>query len=128
MIVFFDGVCGLCNRVVDFLLAQDREGRLQFAPIQGSTARKMLSAYEIASLSTVVVIDGDRIFRKSDAVLHALSALGGSWVWLAKSARWVPQRLRDVVYRGIAINRYEWFGRRDTCRLPTPAERARFLD
>ncbi len=128
MIVFFDGVCGLCNLTVDFLLARDHRGVLQFAPLQGSTAAARLPASDTHDLSSLIVVDGSNIYRKSTAVLHAAIALGGVWALLARVSFLVPRFARDLVYDIVASNRYAWFGKRDTCRLPTPQERSRFLD
>jgi predicted DCC family thiol-disulfide oxidoreductase YuxK len=128
MIVFFDGVCGLCNRAVDFLLTHDRHARLRFAPLQGETARVRLPETDLQSLSSLVIVDGDLILRKSDGFLYALSSLGGRWRALAFVLRLIPRFLRDFVYDTVAANRYAWFGKRDACRLPTPSERSRFLD
>ena len=128
MIIFFDGICGLCNRAVDFLLKHDHKSALQFAPLQGTTARARLQAPDVDSLSTLVIIDGDQTLRKSDGVLHALAALGGGWKLLSMTLAIFPRALRDFVYDRVASNRYAWFGKRDTCRLPTPEERRRFLD
>jgi predicted DCC family thiol-disulfide oxidoreductase YuxK len=128
MIVYFDGVCGLCNRAVDFLLAHDKEARLLFAPLQGESARSNLPVTDIRLLQSLVVVDETRVFRKSDGVLHAISALGGGWWALGITLRLIPRTLRDFIYDIIASNRYAWFGQRETCRLPTPDERRRFLD
>lgn len=128
MIVFFDGVCGLCNSTVDFLLARDRRGSLQFAPLQGSTAAAHLPESDTRDLNSLVVLDGTNIYRKSTGVLHAAIAIGGVWALLARVSFIVPRFARDIVYDIVASNRYAWFGKRDTCRLPTPDERSRFLD
>lgn len=127
MIVFFDSVCGLCNGAVDFLLARSGE-RMQFAPLQGPTAARRLPADDIADLSTVVVIDGDQVYRRSDAILHALTGLDGAWPLVGRLLSLIPRFARDAVYRVVASTRYSVFGRRSTCRLPSPEERRRFLD
>jgi predicted DCC family thiol-disulfide oxidoreductase YuxK len=124
MVVFFDGVCGLCSRSVDFILARDRTGAIRFAPLQGETAARELGDRRIDS---IVVREGGRLYRRSAAVLRIASALGGVWRLLAALARPIPRPLRDLLYDVIARHRYRWFGKRDTCRLPTPEERARFL-
>jgi len=136
MIVFFDGVCGLCNSAVDFLLAHDQRGRLQFAPLQGSTARARLTDSDLLDLNSIIVVDESNgvpasqvsLYRKSTGVLRALIAIGGAWGFVARIALLVPRFIRDFVYDIVATNRYAWFGKRDTCRLPTPDERSRFLD
>lgn len=123
LVVYFDGVCGLCNRFVDFLLRRDRQLRLRFAPLQGTTATALSLPTES---DTVVVMDGTRTLARSDAALAALSSLGGLWVFTAVLGL-VPRPLRDGVYRFVARNRYQWFGHRDRCRLPDPHEAQSFL-
>lgn len=122
MILFFDGVCNLCNGFVDFLVRRDKQAVLKFAPLEGETAR----ARGVAVKESVVLLDGDEIHLASDAALRTLAALGGPW----RAATWlmaIPRPVREAVYRFVARNRYRWFGKRDSCRLPTPEERARFL-
>jgi len=126
-VVFFDGVCLLCNGFVDFLLARDREQLFQFAPLQGENAKALLPAEFHTDLNTVVLWSQGQVFTRSDAVLMVLSQLGGIW-WFTRVGWAVPQFLRDLVYRLVASQRYSWFGKRETCRLPSPQERARFLD
>jgi predicted DCC family thiol-disulfide oxidoreductase YuxK len=126
-IVFFDGVCGLCNRFVDFVLSRDRDGKFRFAPLQGETARASLDEFEIRNLNTVVVVDRGGKHRKSDAVIVVLRGLGGVWRVLAAILRFVPRPVRDFGYGTVARWRYVLFGKKETCRMPTPAERLRFL-
>ena len=123
LVVFFDGVCGLCNRFVDFLLRRDHQHGLRFAPLQGSTAESLALPTDF---DTVVARDGTRTLVRSDAALAALSRLGGLWVFAAVLGL-VPRPLRDAVYRFVAHNRYRWFGRHDSCRLPEPHEALSFL-
>jgi predicted DCC family thiol-disulfide oxidoreductase YuxK len=124
-IVYFDGVCGLCNRFVDYLITADRRGDLCFAPLQGETARRRLGR-QAAVLETVVVERAGKAFTRSTAALVALTALGRLHRVLAIFYL-VPRPLRDAIYGWVARHRYSWFGKRDVCRLPSPAERARFL-
>jgi predicted DCC family thiol-disulfide oxidoreductase YuxK len=129
-IVFFDGVCGLCDKTVRFLLRHDRHDRLRFAPLQGETARRVLPPLggRPEDLDTIYVVTADgRLLQRSRAVLFATVALGGAWVLLG-ALRIVPRPLADLVYRFVARVRYRVFGRFDTCSIPTPEERARFLD
>ncbi|HRD54671.1 MAG TPA: DCC1-like thiol-disulfide oxidoreductase family protein [Flavobacteriales bacterium] len=125
-IIFFDGVCGLCNRFVDRLLRIDRDGLLRFAPLQGSTAQKLLPSGMADALSSVVYLRNGQVLTRSDAALLTLIDLGG---WRAMHRVWFvfPRALRDAVYEWIARNRYKWFGKREACRLPTPEEQERFL-
>lgn len=133
-LVLYDGLCGLCDRTVQFLLARDRGRVLFFAPLQGETASAVLARHCLgADLSTMVFVRDaglpeEEVLLRSDGVLGALLAIGGPWGLLARVARLVPWPLRDAVYRWIAANRYRWFGRLDTCRVPSPEERRRFLD
>lgn len=125
-IVFFDGFCGLCNRFVDFLLARDRDHRLWFAPLQGITASQRLGRLESSDPDSIVYLEGDHIEDRSTAVLSAVGRLGGGWSFVALLGL-LPGPLRDAMYRVLARNRYRWFGRTETCRLPTEAERVAFL-
>jgi predicted DCC family thiol-disulfide oxidoreductase YuxK len=126
VVVYFDGVCGLCNRFVDLLLRQDRKGRLLFAPLQGETARARLPGLLSAGLDTVVLVDASGTHTRSEAILRTLTALGGLWR-LAGLLRLVPRGWRDGLYDAITRRRYRWFGKRPDCRLPTAEERTRFL-
>lgn len=127
-IVFFDGVCGLCNHLVDFLLRQDSKSRLQFAPLQGTTAKARLSESEVVDLDSIVVFHQGKKLKQSTALLTAVAEIGGILGVLANVAFVFPEGLRNSVYRIIAKNRYRWFGEREVCRIPTPSERSRFLD
>lgn len=126
-IVFFDGVCGLCNRFVDRLLRWDKQRVLRFAPLQGSTAAARLSTAVGADLDTVVLLDEAGVHTRSEAALRIIAHLGGAWR-LIKVLRIFPRVVRDAVYDWIARRRYGWFGKRDACRVPTAAERGVFLD
>lgn len=126
-ILFFDGVCGLCNRFVDLILRADSGDRFRYAPLQGETAQHMLGRQEqTGGPRSFVFLEKDRLFEQSNAVLLALSRLGGAWRLVAVLYV-VPRPLRDFVYRIVARNRYRWFGKRDVCRVPTPEEQDRFL-
>jgi len=126
-VIFFDGVCGLCNRFVDFVLRRDPKGLFLFSPLQGETAARRLDTADIADLKTVVVFDGDRAYRKSAAVIRVLGRLGGFWRAAAGLMWIVPRPIRDLGYSWIANNRYAIFGKKETFRLPTAEERSRFL-
>lgn len=126
-ILFFDGVCNLCNGFVDFLVSRDKERRLRYAPLQGKTARDLLGDARTRELSTVVLWRDGAVSERSDAALNAIAELGGIWI-LARALKGLPRFFRDRAYDFVARNRYKMFGKRDTCRLPTPEERALFLD
>ncbi|NQV28630.1 MAG: DUF393 domain-containing protein [Rhodopirellula sp.] len=127
-ILFFDGVCGLCNRFVDFVLKYDRHGRVYLAPLQGSTAAAVLPQNLAQGLDTVVFLEGGQWQCRSSAIVRIFWQLGGAWSILGTLLWLIPEPLRDLGYKVVASNRYRLFGKKETCRLPTPAERARFLD
>ena len=134
-IVLYDGVCGLCNRLVQFLLKRDKRGRLRFASLQSEFAERVLAGHGIdpKDLDTVqVVVNYDRpdeqVVNRSDAVLRAGQELGLPWNILARVARIVPLPLRNVAYGFVARNRYRVFGKYETCMLPDPNQQHRFLD
>jgi predicted DCC family thiol-disulfide oxidoreductase YuxK len=126
-IVFFDGVCGFCNRFVDFVIRRDAAAVFRFAPLQGETARRLLPDADVCDLKTLVLWEEQGVSRKSTAVLRVLSGLGGAWRVIAVALRRVPQPLRDFGYALVARYRYAIFGKKETCRMPTAAERSRFL-
>lgn len=124
--VFFDGVCGLCNATVDFIVARDREVRFRFSPLQSEHARRTLGREQVQELSTLILLDGNERLTGSEAFLRIAAHLGGVWR-LAAAFRIIPRSVRDAIYQLIAANRYSWFGRSSTCRVPSEAERARFV-
>lgn len=127
-IVYYDGLCGLCDGFVRFVVARDALGHFRFAPLQGQTARARLAdKLDLESMKTVVLEQEDHGLRlKSDAVLAIVAGLGHGWQ-LAAVLRIVPSFLRDWVYDVVAKYRYRWFGKRESCRTPTPNELVRFL-
>ena len=126
-VIYFDGYCGLCNGFVDFVLARDRGRRFRFAPLQGTAARARFGDPGDVDPTTILLEDEGTVFERSTAALRIITALGGIWR-LAGLLRLVPRIIRDAVYDWIARNRYGWFGKRDSCRLPSSEERAVFLD
>lgn len=129
MIVVFDGQCLLCNGWVQFLLRHDRRGRFRFASIQGEAGGRMLAdaGLRVEGLQTLLLVDGDRSWQHTDAILRVLHGLG--WPWRLAWAAWlIPRPLRDGLYRWLARNRYRCFGRSAQCMVPDPQVAARFLD
>jgi predicted DCC family thiol-disulfide oxidoreductase YuxK len=129
-IVFFDGVCGLCDKTVRFLVRHDRRDRLRFAPLQGETARRVLPPLggRPEELDTIYVVTAaGKLLQRSRAVLFAVTALGGGWRLLG-ILRVVPRPILDLGYRLVARLRYRLFGRFETCSIPSPEERSRFLE
>jgi predicted DCC family thiol-disulfide oxidoreductase YuxK len=126
-IIFFDGVCGMCNAFVNLILRIDRKETFLFAPLQGSTAKELLPPLaQDARQWSMVYVDEAGIHDQSDASLEVYRRLGGIWRLMAL-LRYIPRFIRNPVYRVIAHNRYRWFGKKDSCRIPTAAEQARFL-
>tara|TARA_B100002019_G_scaffold239009_1_gene214280 strand:- start:492 stop:890 length:399 start_codon:yes stop_codon:yes gene_type:complete len=125
-IVLFDGVCGLCNAWVNFILKRDSKGSFKFAPLQGEYASQVAPEHA-SELKSIVYICVGRKYTKSGAVLRILRDLGGIWrfAWIFLL---IPFFVRDSLYLIIAINRYRLFGKRDTCRLPSEQEKKRFIN
>jgi predicted DCC family thiol-disulfide oxidoreductase YuxK len=116
-IILYDGVCGLCNRLVQFLLKHDKHARLRFASLQSDFAAKVLQRHGIdpKDLDTLHVIENyeqpnEQVLQRSDAIVRAGRELGGFWSASAAAAKVVPRSLRDLVYRFVARNRYRVFG------------------
>ena len=130
-IIFFDGVCGLCSRMVDFVLREDQEGRFLYSPLRGETFRNLKrDRPETLNTDSIFVLrggPGKEIFlQKSDALIFIADNLP-RYRWLAVIGRILPAPIRDAAYRVVAATRYRIWGKRDSCRIPTPEERARFL-
>ena len=126
-IVFFDGVCGLCSSTVDFVMARDKHQRFVFAPLQGETAARELDPKDVESLSSMALKTNGKIHRASSAVARMLWRLGGIWSFLGALLWLIPWPIRHVGYKAVAAMRYRLFGKKETCRMPTPEERERFL-
>ncbi|MBK5255554.1 MAG: DUF393 domain-containing protein [Vicinamibacteria bacterium] len=133
-LVLYDGVCGLCDHFVQFLLRIDRKDTLRFAALQGPIGTEILTRHgrEADALSTVLVISDyeeatSRLLDRSDAALFAIASAGGIYRAIGVF-RIVPRILRDAIYRMIARWRYRVFGQFDSCPIPKPETRAKFLD
>lgn len=134
LLVLYDGTCGLCNKTNQFILARDRRDQFLFATLQGPLAAELLARHgrraEALDTSYVVVRPGtpeERVLDRSRAGLFVLGRLGGLWS-LAGVFRLVPRLLADAVYDFVARHRYGWFGKSDHCVLPSPRDRAKFVD
>jgi predicted DCC family thiol-disulfide oxidoreductase YuxK len=131
-IILFDGVCNLCNGFVQFVIRHDAAGRYRFAALQSEAGRTLLAAHGVAPTAlaadpdSVVLLSGGRLYSHSGAVLRIARGLGGIWR-VAALAEALPRAWRDAAYRLVARHRYRWFGREESCWLPTPALKARFL-
>lgn len=127
-VLVFDGVCGLCNASVDFVIKHDRRRVFRFTPSQSASGRRLLERFGVdpEDVQSVYLVEGGRIKARSTAALLVARRLGFPWA-LASVFLLVPRPLRDLVYGWIARNRYRWFGKQETCRLPNAEERSRFL-
>lgn len=128
-ILLFDGVCNLCNGFVQWVVRRDPEAVFRFASLQSDVGQHLLSRAGLPAreLSTVVLYQDGEFYTHSDVPLLVALRLGGPWS-LLYVLRIVPKPLRDAVYNWVARNRYRWFGKRESCMVPTPELRSRFLD
>lgn len=125
-VVLFDGVCGMCNASVDFILNRDRDKKFLFSALQGKFANEQFPQ-ECEDLNTIIYFRNGKILRRSSAVLQILVDLGWPWV-VVWPLLLIPAFLRDLFYRIIANSRHLISKKRATCRLPSPEEKDRFLD
>jgi len=128
-VLLFDGSCGLCDGVVQFLIARDSRRALRFAPLQSPVGRRLLATHGFPAdevPGSMVYIENGRALTQSRAALALVRRLDGCWPLLGVF-RLVPAIIRDPIYRVVARNRYRWFGHADSCRLPDPSQRDRFL-
>src|ERR1700722_14003803 len=141
-IVLFDGVCGLCNRFVQFVLRSDSSDLFRFAPLQSALAAGILARHEVTPQTVAHDVvqgsvqngvrnsppQGETLLARSDAVLFVLQQLGGIWRPVSRILGLLPRTVRDFAYNAIARRRYAIFGRSESCILPNPKDRDRFLD
>lgn len=127
-IILFDGVCNFCNSSVQFIIKRDPKVHFKFASLQGEIGQQLLNQHGLNSkMDSFVLIEDDNIFFESTAALRVCRKLKGGWKLLA-GLFIVPSPLRNSIYKIIAKNRYKWFGKKDSCMLPRPEWRNRFLD
>ncbi len=129
-ILFFDGVCNLCNTTVDFVLDRDRSGEILFSSLQSEFAKQFLGNKDVDTddLFSVIFWRDGKLYFKSRAAMEIGKQMGGFWRLLAYMGHILPPFIRDALYDWVAKNRYKWFGQRETCRLAKPGEKARFLE
>jgi predicted DCC family thiol-disulfide oxidoreductase YuxK len=127
-IILFDGVCNLCNHVVQFIIPRDPNRYFYFAALQSNVGHQLLKQYHLSikEISTVILIQNDKHYTKSTAVLLLARRLPGLWPILAIFII-IPRFLRDPIYDWVARNRYKWFGQKTECMMPTPEIKTRFL-
>lgn len=126
-VVFYDGVCGLCDSTVRWLIDHDPKRVLRFSPLQGETAARLLPREDSQQLQSVVIIDGNGIHRRSKAAVRILQHLGGRYRFAGRLLWCIPAPIREVGYHIVSKVRYLLFGKKDLCRLPKEGENERFL-
>ena len=128
-IILFDGVCNLCNGAINFIIKHDPKGIFKFASLQGEPGKQLLAQHTIDPQETdsIVLIDNDQVSVKSSAALRIAKNLNQGYPLLF-GFMISPTFIRNGVYDCIAANRYKWFGKKESCMLPTPELRSRFLD
>ncbi len=127
-VVLFDGDCNVCDWSVQFIMKHDRAGYFHFASLQGEIGHKMRLTFEVPPMiDSVLLIEQDRLYTKSDAALRICRSLDGPVKFLSLLLI-VPRPIRNLAYDSFARNRFHWFGKKQACKLPTPEERRRLLD
>jgi predicted DCC family thiol-disulfide oxidoreductase YuxK len=124
-IIFYDGVCGLCDKSVQFIIAHDTRKIFRFAALQSDLAKQALG--KDLSLDSFIYYENGKAFDRSTGALKMFKKLGGLWSLLYVFMI-IPPFLRNTVYDWVAKNRYKWFGKFDSCKIPTPEQRSRFID
>ncbi|MBS1625774.1 MAG: thiol-disulfide oxidoreductase DCC family protein [Bacteroidetes bacterium] len=127
-LVLFDGVCNLCNASVQFVIRHDTKGRFRFATLQSETGQEVLHTHGLSEkeFDSFIYLRQGQLYLRSTAALYLMRDLGGAW-GLLYAFIIMPRPLRDAVYDLVAIYRYRWFGRRESCMMPTAELRGRFL-
>lgn len=127
-IILFDGVCNLCNGAVQFIIKRDPAGRFKFAALQSEAGARILSQTDSSflNLTSIVLMQHGSLLTKSDAALAIARGLNSGWPAFYVF-KFIPVSVRNWIYDWIATNRYRWFGKRDSCMIPTPELKQRFL-
>ena len=127
-IVLFDGVCNFCNSSVQFIIRHDKSNALKFASLQSNTGQELIAKYNISKdVDSVIFIENGNAFTKSEAALRIADNFGGVWKMM-RILKVIPAFISNLFYDIIARNRYKWFGKKETCMIPSPEIRNRFMD
>ncbi len=128
-IILFDGVCNFCNHWVNFIIKRDKKKQFRFASLHSETARRLLANYQYdnKSIDTVILIEEGKIYTHSTAAIRICKKLSGAWPLLYCLIIF-PRFIRDWQYKFVAKRRYAWFGKSETCRIPSAGEKELFLD
>lgn len=127
-IVLFDGVCNLCNSAILFIIKRDKKDRFRFAPLDSDIGKELLSQHHMDStkIDSIVLISGDSAYAKADAALYISKHLTHLWP-LLYGFKVIPSFISNKIYDFIARNRYKWFGKKESCMIPTPNLTSKFL-
>lgn len=128
-IIFFDGVCNLCNSSVNYFIKRDKKNILKFASLQSDAAKQILLQFgvEKVDLKSIIVLNNNKLYLESSAIIEILKQLGG--IYKIFTIFWIiPKPIRDFLYQIIAKNRYRWFGKKESCMIPTPELKNKFIE
>jgi len=127
-LILFDGICNFCNRSVNFIIDHDPHKRFRFVPLQSELGQSLLRRFGLprGDVDTMILVDDGRAYARSSAALRVAWRLGGWWRFFTLLFA-IPPLLRDGAYNVLASNRYRWFGKTETCRVPTADVRDRFV-
>ncbi|MBX2828376.1 MAG: thiol-disulfide oxidoreductase DCC family protein [Flavobacteriaceae bacterium] len=127
-IILFDGVCNLCNSSVTFVIKRDKKNRFKFAALQSDIGQELISHHGIDTdkVDSIIFIENGKAYTKSTAALRVSKYLGGAYP-LMMAFMIVPPFIRNWVYDWVARNRYKWYGKKESCMIPTPELRSKFL-
>jgi predicted DCC family thiol-disulfide oxidoreductase YuxK len=128
-IILFDGVCNLCNRAVQFVIKRDNKNQFLFASLQSEEGKQILkeNSFQTKKMDSFFLVENGKVYDRSTAALKVLKKLNGIWSFFYVFVL-VPKFIRDSVYNFIAKNRYQWFGAKNKCMIPTPELKAKFLN
>ena len=128
-IILFDGVCNLCNASVNFIIDRDPKQKFKFAALQSDLGQLFLiqNNFDTQKFDSIVLVENGKVFQKSTAALRIAKELKGAWGILYYAFIWIPPFVRNIFYNLIAKYRYVFFGKSESCRMPTPELKARFL-
>ncbi|HMZ46530.1 MAG TPA: thiol-disulfide oxidoreductase DCC family protein [Chitinophagaceae bacterium] len=127
-IIMFDGVCNYCNKMVNFCIKHDKKKKLHYTSLQSNTGMSLISYYNIPkSIDSIILIDESKVYYYSDAALKIARHLNPPirFIYIFK---FIPTFLRDALYKWVAKNRYKWFGKKDTCMIPSKEVKHLFLE
>lgn len=127
-IILFDGVCNLCNGAINFVIKKDKKNIFKFAPLQSEEGKELTSRFNIdtSKVDSIILIDGDKYYEKSSAALHIAKNLEKAYPLLF-GFMVVPKFIRNSVYDYVATNRYKWFGKKESCMIPTEELKSKFI-